>query len=142
MMGAPLSKLLIEDAWRERLFGAGWRPALGGGLDVIEPATGSVLTRVGLATPEDIRRAALEAAAAHPAWAATPYERRAGILRKAAGLLEGSAEELVGWIMRETGGIAPKAGFEIHMVGNILHRAAAMVTEAQGIVLPADGGRI
>jgi benzaldehyde dehydrogenase (NAD) len=44
--------------------------------------------------------------------------------------------------MRETGGIGPKAGFEIHMVANILHRSAAMVTEPQGLLLPTDPGRI
>jgi benzaldehyde dehydrogenase (NAD) len=44
--------------------------------------------------------------------------------------------------MRETGGIGPKAGFEIHLVASILHRSAAMVTEPQGLMLPTDPGRI
>ena len=63
--------------WRGRLFGAQWRPAIGGSLDVLEPATGAVITRVGNATAEDVRQAAAEARAAQPGWAATPYDQRA-----------------------------------------------------------------
>jgi benzaldehyde dehydrogenase (NAD) len=63
-------------------------------------------------------------------------------MRKAASLLDDNQEELAYWIMRETGGIQPKAGFEIHMVSNIIHRAASMVTEPQGLLLPSDPGRI
>ena len=64
------------------------------------------------------------------------------MLRKAARLLEDNQEELIPWIARETGGIPAKAGFEIHMVTEILYRSAAMCTEPQGLVLPSDPGRI
>jgi benzaldehyde dehydrogenase (NAD) len=124
------------------VFGADWRSAAGGSLDVVEPATGATLTRVGNAVAEDVRRAAAEARAAQPAWAATPYEKRAAVLRKAARALEDHQEELIPWIARETGGIPAKAGFEIHMVTEILYRSAAMCTEPQGLVLPSDPGRI
>ena len=40
---------------------------------MLEPATGATLTRVG--------NAVAEARAAQPAWAATPYEKRAAVLR-------------------------------------------------------------
>src|SRR3977135_4611798 len=115
-MNAPVPRILIESTWRGRLFGARWRPAIGGSLDVLEPATGAVITRVGNATAEDVRQAAAEARAAQPGWAATPYDQRAAILRKAARHLEDNQEELVSWIARETGGIPAKAGFEIHLV--------------------------
>ena len=141
-MNAPVPRILIESTWRGRLFGAQWRPAIGGSLDVLEPATGAVITRVGNATAEDVRQAAAEARAAQPGWAATPYDQRAAILRKVAGLMEENQPELVYWIMRETGGIEAKAAFEVQMVTSILHRSAAMCTEPQGLVLPSDGGRI
>ena len=115
-MNAPIPRILIEWMWRGRLFGAQWRPAIGGSLDVLEPATGAVITRVGNATAEDVRKAAAEARAAQPGWAATPYDQRAAILRKVAALMEENQAELVYWIMRETGGIEPKAGFEVQMV--------------------------
>ena len=133
---------MIESAWRGRLFGAEWRNAAGGSLDVLEPATGATLTRVGNATAADVRKAAAEARAAQPAWAATPYDQRAAILRKAARLLDDNKDELIPWIARETGGIPAKAGFEIQLVTEILYRSAAMCTEPQGLVLPSNPGRI
>jgi benzaldehyde dehydrogenase (NAD) len=109
---------------------------------VVEPATGAKITSVGNATAADVRKAAAEARAAQPGWAATPYEERAAILRKAARVLEDNQEELIPWIARETGGIPAKAGFEIHMVTEGLYRASAMCTEPQGLVLPSNPGRI
>ncbi|MDH7796085.1 MULTISPECIES: benzaldehyde dehydrogenase [unclassified Beijerinckia] len=141
-MNAPHPKFMIESTWNGRIFSSGWKQPKGHVLDVLEPATGSILTRVGNATAEDVRLAAAEAKKAQPTWAATPYEQRAAIMRKAAALLEEHQEELAYWIVRETGGIAPKAGFEIHTVANIIHRAASMVTEPQGLILPSDPGRI
>jgi benzaldehyde dehydrogenase (NAD) len=141
-MNAPIPKLMIESTWQGRVFGGEWRSAAGGSLDVLEPATGATITCVGNATAADVRRAAAEARAAQPAWAATPYEKRAAIIRKAARVLEDNQEELITWIARETGGIPAKAGFEIHMVTEILYRSAAMCTEPQGLVLPSDPGRI
>jgi benzaldehyde dehydrogenase (NAD) len=92
-MNAPIPRILIESMWRGRLFGTQWRPAIGGSLDVLEPATGAVITRVGNATAEDVRQAAAEARAAQPGWAATPDER-AAILRKVAGLMADNQAEL------------------------------------------------
>ena len=80
-MNAPAGKFLIEDTWRGRVFGTEWRSAAGGSLDVVEPATGATITSVGNATAADVRKAAAEARAAQPGWAATPYEERAAILR-------------------------------------------------------------
>jgi len=141
-MNAPTPRFMIESTWNGRIFASGWKLPAGKALEVLEPATGSILTRVGNATPADVKQAAAEARQAQAAWAATPYEQRAAIIRKAAALLEENQEELAYWIMRETGGIQPKAGFEIHMVANIFHRAASMVTEPQGLLLPTDPGRI
>src|SRR5262245_8928364 len=131
-MTAPAPKFMSEATWRGRVYGGEWRSADGGTLDVREPATGALLTSVGNANAADVRKAAAEARATQPGWAATSYEKRGAILRKAARLLEDNQEELMPWIARETGGIPPKAGFEIHMVTEILYRSAAMCTEPQG----------
>src|SRR6202046_803511 len=130
-MNAPAGKFLIEDTWGGRVFGTEWGDA-----------AGDKMTSAGTATAADVRKAAAEARAAQPGWAATPYEERAAILRKAARALEDNQEELIPWIARETGGIPAKAGFEIHMVTEGLYRAAAMCTEPQGLILPSNPGRI
>jgi benzaldehyde dehydrogenase (NAD) len=65
-VNAPQPKFMIESVWRGRVFGSDWQSAAGGSLDVLEPATGATLTRVGNAVAEDVRRAAAEARAAQP----------------------------------------------------------------------------
>ena len=115
--------IAAENAWKGKVFTGTWTVPKGGTREVIEPATGKVLTTVGWADAEDVRAAAKAAAAAQVEWAATPPDQRAAVIRRAAQLLEAHADALRPWIVRETGGIPPKADFEIHFVTNILHRS-------------------
>ena len=127
--------------WNGKLFLSGWNDATLA-REVVEPGSGSVLTRVGMATPADAAEAARRARAAQAAWVALPYEQRAAIFRKAAAIIERETAGMTDWIVRETGSIPPKAGVELHMAVNILHEAAAMVTQPSGLVLPSDGSRL
>lgn len=61
-----------EAAWNSKLFLGDWKDAPGGALDVMEPASGKQLSRVGKAGPADVAVAASIARAAQPAWAALP----------------------------------------------------------------------
>ena len=134
------SNLLTSTDWAGKALSGTWR-ALGAGLiEVTEPATGEVLARVARATPQDVREACATAAQAQPAWAALPYAQRAGLFRKAAALLEANREACSEWIVRETGGIPPKAMFEIESVLHLLYEAAAMLTQPRGLVLPSLDG--
>ena len=76
--------IAAEHAWRGKVFSGRWQVAKGGTRQVIEPATGKVLTEVGFANAEDVRDAARSAAAAQVEWAATPAEHRAAVIRRAA----------------------------------------------------------
>ncbi|MER6984566.1 aldehyde dehydrogenase family protein, partial [Streptomyces carpinensis] len=62
--------LLDSDVWAKKFFSDGWRNAAAE-QPVVEPATGDQLGTVGLATAEDVGRAAARAAEAQRAWAAT-----------------------------------------------------------------------
>lgn len=130
-----------EARWSGCLFDGDWRAA-NDRIDVLEKATGEVLTRAGRATPDDVRAAAKTAKAAQRAWAATSFEERADIMRAAAALVKRHGEELTGWIVRETGCIPPKAGVELKMAKGILEKAAAMLGEPQGYMLPSADGRM
>jgi len=132
----------LNDAiWKGRLFSSGWRSS-GAVRPVIEPATGRQISEVAVASARDLSVAAASARDAQLEWIAKPYEERAAIFRRAAQLVETHAAEITDWLVRETGSIPPKASVEIHAAVGILNRAAAMLTEPQGIVLPSDGGRI
>ena len=98
--------------WEGQLFSGGWRAAHGGTVDVVDKATGEVIGTVGLADATDVTEAAARAAAAQPGWAATSFEERAAILRRAADLLEERAPSVIEWLIRETGEIRARATHE------------------------------
>lgn len=134
-----MTGLLETKEWAGKAFSGSWR-AFGSVIDVLEPATGELLARVARAGAGEVRSAARAAKAAQRQWAAMPYQERAKIFRKAAQLLEDNRAECSEWIVRETGGIPPKAAFEIDSVLHLMHEAAAMLTQPRGLVLPSVEG--
>ncbi len=134
--------LLTESIWRDHLFTGTWQRSAGGVVEVQEPATESALTRVAVANAADVAASASAAAAAQPAWAEKPYQERAEIFREAARLVRAHGDEIRTWMVRETGSIPPKIDVELKMAEGILYQSASMITEPQGLVLPATGGRL
>lgn len=130
--------LLDPATWQDRIAGRGWITPGGGSRPVIEPATGHELGRIGIASIEEVRRAAAEAAEAQVAWAATPPEQRAAVLRRAGDLWGQHAEEINTWLIREAGSIGPKAALETHMAAGICYEASALPTHPSGEVLPSN----
>jgi len=128
--------------WDGKAYLGEWQAKAAGMMDVSNPADNAILASVGLAGPADVAQAASEARKAQPAWAAKSPADRAAILNKAADLLEQNAEELIGWIMRESGSIQPKAGIEIEHSAGFLRHAAGVALEPNGMTLPTmDEGR-
>ena len=83
-----------------------FRPAGSGATaPVLEKATGQPLAHAGVATADDLDAAVAAASAAQPGWAATGYDERAAVLRRAAAALEARADEVTDLIVRETGSI-------------------------------------
>jgi benzaldehyde dehydrogenase (NAD) len=138
---SEVQSFLDEKTWRQRLYSGGWRTAEHS-QDVMEPATGATLSRVGVAAAADVSRAAHEAHRAQPAWAAVDFERRAAVLRKAVQLAQEHSDEIIGWIVRETGAIRAKGAFELHAATRYLQEAAAMPSQPQGLLLPSSDGRL
>lgn len=134
------SDLLATIPWRGKALSGTWKDLEGGGLEVREPATGEVLAHVARAGAQDVRAACAAARSAQTGWSALPYTQRATIFRKAAALLESNRLAYCEWIVRETGGIPPKAMFEIDSVVHLLNEAAAMATQPSGLVLPSEQG--
>lgn len=132
----------LDDSLWGRVFSGGWRYSDAGSVDVIEPATGQRLTTVGAASVRDVELAGSLAAAAQPVWWALPYQERAAILRRAAGVLEENADTFAAWITREIGAVRHKAEREVRFSAAILYQAASMVTEPRGIVLPSNGSTL
>jgi len=126
---------LDQADWTGKVFVEGWEPGSGGDQSVIEPATGKEIGRLGRATAADVSRAASRAADAQRGWAATGYQERAGVLRRAAQLFEEHAEEIQGWIVPETGAIPPKAQLETWFASSTCYESAALTSHPYGQLL-------
>jgi benzaldehyde dehydrogenase (NAD) len=133
--------LLGGHRWDGCAFPGTWTP-LGRTAEATEVATGATLATVGMAGPADIEASARAAAAAQPGWAALPYDQRAGVLRTAAALTQANFDEIVTWIMRESGSTRLKASFELAITLAALSEAAAMPSEPQGLLHPSAPGRL
>ncbi len=117
--------------------------AEGGTSPVLEKATGAELGRYAVAGRGDLERAVEAAHRAQPEWAATSYEERAGLLRRVARLIEERADEIADVIVRETGSIRGKAGYEVHASQNECHEAAGLASRPTGEILPsANTGKL
>jgi benzaldehyde dehydrogenase (NAD) len=134
--------LLDRDVWEKNILVGDYRPGRGGTRDVIEPATGEVLTRVGIANASDVADAAKTAAAAQKAWAATPPRERASLFLRAAAIFQEHFDELALFIAREKGGIIPIGQHEVREAITICQLAAAMPLQPQGYVLPSTPDRM
>ncbi len=128
-------RFLDPSTWASRIYSAGEWTSGSGEYDVMEPATGESLGRLGTASGADVRKAAKRAADAQPAWAAMPYEERAAVMRRAGDLWKKHADEVRGWIVRETGSIPPKADIEIGFAASACYEAAALPSMPYGDVL-------
>ncbi|MBM9502946.1 aldehyde dehydrogenase family protein [Actinacidiphila acididurans] len=109
-------------------------PAAGGTIPVHDKFSGELLGAAGRAEAADVDAAAASALTAQRAWAALPYTERAEVLRRAAAALRDRAG-LSELIMRETGGIAGKADYEIAAATGELTEAAALASRPVGEVL-------
>ena len=128
--------------WQACVFNGDWQRPTGGSVEVIEPATGAVLTVAGMANAHDVGVAARAAAQAQRLWQAMPPRERADVFRRAAAVLQENIDELGLWIARETGSLVLKGQHEVREAITLLHLAAGKPLEAQGLVLPSTPGRL
>ena len=141
-MSAPKSHLLSQVIESECVFNGNWVPASGPLQSIIEPATGERLMRCATADTADIAKASRDAALAQPAWAALGPRQRAAIFRKAADVAEQSFDELALYVARETGAALFKGQHEVREAIVLLHQAAGLLSQAHGVVLPSEAGRL
>ena len=113
-----------------KLWNGGWTEAPES-LDVIEPATGDSLGRVGAGGTAEVLGAATDAAQAQREWAATDPSERAEILRRAADILQEHHEEAETWLVREAGAVRARAEFEVNLLAIGELREAAELHHSQ-----------
>jgi len=103
-----------------------------------EPYTGEVYARVADCGPEQAATAVAAAAAAFPAWAATPPAEKARLFLKAAEVVRRRREEIAGALARETGSTLSFSTFQQDLVAATLEQAANWVYLPTGQVLATN----
>jgi len=114
------------------------KAASGTTFDDCNPFTGEVFAKVARANKEDTKRAIDAAAAAFPAWAATPPSERRMYFLKAAEVLEKRQQEIVQMLTEETGATFGWGMFQTTLTPGMLREAASQVHRVMGEILPAD----
>jgi len=104
----------------------------------LDPYTGDVVAEVPAGGAEEARQAVEAAAAAFPAWAESVPAERQRIFLKAADVLEGRRDDVVGLLARETGCTFGFAMFQMGFVPGLLRQAAAIAYAPIGTVIPSD----
>jgi benzaldehyde dehydrogenase (NAD) len=133
---------LPAEIWDARLYTGQWTHGALPAVAVIEPATGKQLGQLALADAAQVAGSAQAAKAAQASWFALPYDERAAVFRKAAHLAEQHFDEIVEWVVRESGSTRAKAAFETSISIKVLHESAALPSRSQGEVLPSTPGRL
>lgn len=83
-------------------------------IDSVNPSNPQeIVGKIGLISVEGAEQALLAAKAAFPAWKKTSVRERAGILRKAAEIMERRRHELSAWICLEVGKVIKQADAEV-----------------------------
>lgn len=112
----------------------------GGGIPVHDPSTGEIVANVPNASIADAARAIDAAAAALPAWRATPARQRSEILRRWFTLMSERAEELALLISQENGKSLPDARGEVAYAAEFFRWYAEEATRIPGEFRPTPSG--
>ncbi|WP_027978343.1 aldehyde dehydrogenase [gamma proteobacterium L18] len=107
-------------------------------LEVFNPATGALLSRVPAASGEEVDRALAAARTAQKDWARKPAIERAGYLRRIAAKLREHAPALARTITSEQGKISALAEVEVNFTADYLDYMAEWARRIEGEIISSD----
>ncbi|MEV5384440.1 aldehyde dehydrogenase family protein [Streptomyces sp. NPDC052721] len=105
---------------------------------VTDPYTGKALLDIADADSEDVAEAFTTSRAAQLEWGAAPPGERADVLRRAVDIIERRREEIITWLIQESGSTRMKATAEWNAVRAITLHASTLPHLAEGRILPSD----
>ncbi|HNP37783.1 MAG TPA: aldehyde dehydrogenase family protein [Woeseiaceae bacterium] len=121
---------LLAGKWREGS-GEESRP-------VINPYSGETLTAIRSATSDDLDATYQKAALAQVAWADTPPAERAALILRVVSIFDARKEEIIDWLIQESGSTRLKATVEWGLARAITLEAASMPARVQGATMSSD----
>lgn len=130
-MTAPVQHPMYIDGQFVTWQGEAW-------IDVVNPATEALISRIPDGTADDARKAIDAAARAQPAWEALPAIERAGWLRKIAAGIREQAKEISALIVEEGGKIQQLAEVEVAFTADYIEYMAEWARRYEGEILQSD----
>lgn len=103
-----------------------------------DPYSGESLTEIRSANVDDLDAAYAAAASTQPAWADALLSERAAVMRRAVAIFDERHEEIVDWLIRESGSTRIKAEIEWGSARNITEEVASFPSRVQGRILASD----
>lgn len=102
------------------------------------PYDQSTLFEMPLASPADVDRAYAAAATAQQSWGQTPAGERGRLIRKVASIIETRKEEIIDWLVEETGSTRIKAEIEWNAILGCADTWSHMPQHLTGQILTDD----
>ena len=133
--------ILTKEIWDKKLFNGAWQSA-SQTYNVVEVATGHGLGEIGYASVQDVVDAAQQAKIAQQQWWALSYQERQAVFERAANLLTENQAEVIEWLVKESGSLQLKAGFEVSIAIQVLKHCIALPAADQGTLLPTQNGKL
>ena len=109
-------------------------------LDVYNPSSGAIISRVPLSSAADVDAAVKAAQAALPGWSGTPIKERVQVLYRYKTLLEKHIDELAALVTEENGKIASEARAEVLKSAELTEFACSLPQIVTGEVLEVSRG--
>ncbi|HBY43719.1 MAG TPA: aldehyde dehydrogenase, partial [Brevundimonas sp.] len=125
--------------WDGQYIDGAWRHGRQGEIQTdTDPYSGAVLAETVMANGQDLDEAYRAAAKAQKDWETRLPAERAGVMIRAAAIMEARREEILGWLTREAGSTRGKAELEWQFVHAVTLEAASFPYRAEGKLLPLD----
>lgn len=128
--GQPVTQQFIGGTWRD---GRSEKA-----LTVTNPYDDSVLASIRQANKQDLDDAFSAAEAAQKEWAAQPPAARRQVILRAAQILEERREEIVDWLIKESGSTVGKAQVEVSLAAGITLEASSFLTRVHGRIVESN----
>ncbi|WP_407316430.1 aldehyde dehydrogenase family protein [Pseudomonas sp. nanlin1] len=104
-------------------------------LDDRNPFDDSLLLEMPLASIADLDDAYQAAQRAQAGWAQLHASERSGLLEKLAQVIQGRGDEIINWLIRESGSTRIKAGMEWQTTLNLVRECATLPMQVEGRIL-------
>ncbi|KIH97998.1 aldehyde dehydrogenase [Streptomonospora alba] len=117
--------------------GGAWRPGSSGTTATdVNPYDDRPVAEFGLADAGDVERSFGAAQEAQRSWADTPAPERAELFLRAMAVMDARKDEIVDWLVAETGGIRERAEFEWGLVRAGMAEVVSYPARVSGRILP------